>query len=588
MPTVKPMGWTWFVLGILLLIPGIVLATDTRADELWVSKTLARMTIEEKVGQLFVSRVRGTTADTVDPKVVEQNRQEAGVDNALELVKTYHIGGLVYFGDNITTPTALARFGNAIQAVAEQTGSGIPILTTIDQEQGWIARIGPPATQFPGSMALGASRQPGQARTAARITGKELAAMGVFGDYAPVADVNVNPANPVIGIRAFGARPSLVSNFVRAQVLGFQEVDVAATAKHFPGHGDTSVDSHTGLPVITHTREQLDQIDLPPFRAAIAAGVPSIMTAHIVVPALDPSGDPATLSKPIITGLLRGDMHYDGVIVTDSLRMDAVRQKYGDDRVAVLAILAGIDQLLDTPNLKLAYDAVLNAVRTGEISGTRLDESVARILRMKQRMGLTTAPYVDENQISQRVGNPNHLRIAQRITDRTPTLIANQARTLPARLKQRKVLVVGRSIATPALSSALSARGAIVTSLETSLRPSAEQREAALAKAAGQDIIVITTFNALQYVEQIPLVKDLIGTGVPVIIVATGTPYEIAALPETAAFLTTYSFRGVAMESAARIITGDVNPRGKLPISIPSLTHPEQTLYAYGFGLRFH
>ena len=176
MPTVKPMGWTWFVLGILLLIPGIVLATDTRADELWVSKTLARMTVEEKVGQLFVSRVRGTTADTVDPKVVEQNRQEAGVDNALELVKTYHIGGLVYFGDNITTPTALARFGNAIQAVAEQTGSGIPILTTIDQEQGWIARIGPPATQFPGSMALGASRQPAQARTAARITGKELAA----------------------------------------------------------------------------------------------------------------------------------------------------------------------------------------------------------------------------------------------------------------------------------------------------------------------------------------------------------------------------------------------------------------------------
>ena len=336
MPTVKPMDWTWFVLGILLLIPGIVLATDTRADELWVSKKLARMTVEEKVGQLFVSRVRGTTADTVDPKAVEQNRQEAGVDNAIALVKTYHIGGLVYFGDNITTPTALARFGNAIQAVAEQTGSGIPILTTIDQEQGWIVRIGPPATQFPGSMALGASRQPGQARTAARITGKELAAMGVFGDYAPVADVNVNPANPVIGIRAFGARPALVSNFVRAQVRGFQEVDVTATAKHFPGHGDTSVDSHTGLPVITHTREQLDQIDLPPFRAAIAAGVPSIMTAHIVVPALDPSGDPATLSKPIITGLLRGEMHYDGVIVTDSLRMDAVRQKYGDDRVAVL------------------------------------------------------------------------------------------------------------------------------------------------------------------------------------------------------------------------------------------------------------
>lgn len=585
MPCPQPRPW-WVILG-LLTIPGLVAATPGPQEALWISRTLARMTLEEKVGQLFVSRARGVTANTADPAAVAQNRREAGVDNALALVRTYHVGGLIYFGDNITTPEALARFGNAVQAAAEEARVPIPILTTIDQEQGLVVRVGPPATQFPGSMALGASRQPGAARIAARITGRELAALGVFGDYAPVADVNINPANPVIGIRSFGARASLVARFVQAQVRGFRDVGMVSAAKHFPGHGDTSVDSHTGLPVITHDRQQLDSIDLPPFRSAIAAGVLSIMTAHIVVPALDPSGSPATLSRPIVTGLLRGEMHYDGVVVTDSLRMEAVRQTYGDDRVAVLAILAGVDQLLDPPDLKLAYNAVLSAVRSGEIPGTRLDASVARILRLKRQLGLIAAPYVDEQRVSRIVGRPRHLRVAQRISDATPTLIANRSRLLPARVRQRKVLVVGRSVAAPALASALSGRGAAVTLLETGLRPGVEQRQAALARSRGQDLIVVAIYNALQYVEQIPLVKDLLGTGVPVAIVATGTPYDIAAFPEAPTYLASYSFRGVAMASAIKIITGALPPRGKLPVSIPSLTAPEQILYPYGFGLRW-
>jgi beta-N-acetylhexosaminidase len=199
-------------------------------------------------------------------------------------------------------------------------------------------------------MAFGAGGSCEDARTAGRISGAELHAIGIRQDYSPVADVNVNPANPVIGVRSFGADPDAVAALVAAEVKGYQSSGVAATAKHFPGHGDTAVDSHFGFPVITHSRELWSNLDAVPFRAAIRAGIDSIMTAHIMVPALDPSGDPATLSHPILTGILREELGYDGVVVTDSLQMEGVRTKYGDDRVPVLALKAGVDQLLNPPS----------------------------------------------------------------------------------------------------------------------------------------------------------------------------------------------------------------------------------------------
>lgn len=239
------------------------------------------------------------------------------------------------------------------------------MLISTDQEHGIVARVGKPATLLPGAMALGANGSRTDARTAGSISGAELRALGIRQDYAPVADVNVNPANPVIGVRSFGADPAAVAGLVAAQVTGYQRASVAATAKHFPGHGDTAVDSHYGFPVIGHTREEWNAIDAPPFRAAVRAGIDSIMTAHIMVPALDGSGDPATLSRPILTGILREELGYDGVVVTDSLGMQGVREKYGDDRVPVLALKAGVDQLLNPPSLDIAWNAVLTAVRQG-------------------------------------------------------------------------------------------------------------------------------------------------------------------------------------------------------------------------------
>ena len=264
----------------------------------------------------------------------------------------------------MANPPQIAGLSNGLQRVATKSGARIPLMIATDQEHGVVTRVGPPATQLPGNMALGAGRSETDTYDAAQISGKELRAIGINQNFAPDADVNVNPQNPVIGVRSFGSDPSLVSSLVSASVAGYQDASVSATAKHFPGHGDTATDSHYGVPIINHTRAEWDSIDAPPFRAAIKRGIDSIMTAHIVVPSLDPSGTPATLSKPIITDVLRGELGYDGVVITDALTMQGVRDGFGDDRIPVLALKAGVDQLLmPAPGkLDIAYHAVLDAV----------------------------------------------------------------------------------------------------------------------------------------------------------------------------------------------------------------------------------
>ncbi|HYH34825.1 MAG TPA: glycoside hydrolase family 3 protein, partial [Nocardioides sp.] len=310
----------------------------------WITSTIARMSVEEKVGQLFSTHVYGTTVDSVDAN----NVREYGVATPREVIEKYHLGGVLYFAwtHSVDSPEQAAGLSNGIQRVMSTTGAEIPALISIDQEGGLVTRLLEPATQTPGNMALGATRDTAGVRDVAAIQGEELRAVGVTQNFAPVADVNVNPANPVIGVRSFSSDPGLTAELTAAQVEGYEtDAGISSTAKHFPGHGDTAVDSHYGFPVITHTREEWETIDRPPFQAAIDEGIDAIMTAHLQVPALDPSGDPATLSKPIITGVLREEMGYDGVVVTDSLDMAGVREKYGDARVPVLALKAGVDVL---------------------------------------------------------------------------------------------------------------------------------------------------------------------------------------------------------------------------------------------------
>ena len=569
--------------------------TNPDAREGWVASTIARMTLPEKVGQLFIQNVYGKDATTPDSR----NLPLYGVATPAEVVQKYHLGGVIYFAwtDSVQNPPQIAGLSNGLQkaALSQQSKVDVPLQIATDQEQGVVTRIGPPATQFPGSMALGAGRSTADAGRAPAITGEELRAMGVNTDFAPDADVNVNPLNPVIGTRSFSSRPDLAAQMVGAQVDGYQkDGNVSATAKHFPGHGDTATDSHVAFPIITHTREQWEQIDAPPFKAAIARGIDMIMTAHLNVPALDDSGDPATLSKPILTGVLRNELGFKGVIVTDSLGMQGVRDKYGDSEVAVRALSAGVDQLLMSPSMDEAYGAVIGAVESGRIPMADLDAKVRRVLELKWDRGIVAKPYVDPAALDSVVGTPEHLATADAITDRTTTLVKNDDKTLPLAVSGKKVLVTGYGVTTTqTLGDALKAQGAVTTVKQTGSSPTDAQVAAAVAAAQGQDAIVVTTMKAWDTSVTDPrggqqkLVQQLQATGKPVVVVATRDPYDIAYLPGTSTYLATYSYSPVAIESVARVITGAVNPSGRLPVDIPVKGDPGTVLYPFGHGLSY-
>jgi beta-N-acetylhexosaminidase len=560
---------------------------------------ISRMTLEEKVGQLFVMRVYGHSATAPDQADIDANLKEIGVRTAAELLAKYRLGGIIYFAwaHNTRDPHQIAALSNGIQKASLGLPRGLPVLISTDQEHGAVARVGKPATLLPGAMAIGAGGSVSDARTFGRIAGLELHAMGIRQDYAPVADVNVNPANPVIGVRSFGSDPEAVAGLVAAQVTGFQRSGVSATAKHFPGHGDTETDSHYGFPVITHTREQWDTLDAAPFRAAIEAGIDSIMTAHIMVPALDDSGDPATLSRPILTGILREELGYDGVVVTDSLGMQGVRTKYGDDRVPVLALKAGVDQLLNPPDLDVAWNAVLTAVRAGELTEERLDESILRVLRLKAKLGLFADAYVSPAGVDRAVGIRPHLVAADRIAERTTTLLVNEGGLLPlAPAEHGRLLVVGADPASPSgttgpptgvLAAALTEQGFTATALSTGTAPNATTVARAVAAAQDADAVVVATYNVTASSSQKSLVQQLRATGTPVVAVAIRNPYDVAHLPDVPAVLAAYCWTDVEVRAAARVIAGQVAPTGKLPVPVQRADDPAQVLYPVGHGLTY-
>ncbi|MGV9388120.1 glycoside hydrolase family 3 protein [Streptomyces olivaceus] len=563
-------------------------------------RIISGMSVEAKIGQLFVPYFHGTSATSPSQSDQDRNLAELGVRTVAELIAKYHIGGVIYFHgwtNNIRDPRQIADLSNGVQRASLALPTPIPSLISIDQEHGVNVRIGSGATQLPGAMALGAGRSLPDARTAGRISGTELAALGIHQNFAPVADVNVNPANPIINVRSFGADAREVSRMVAAQVTGYQQSGVIACAKHFPGHGDTAQDSHTGLPVITHTREEWDRVDAPPFRAAIAAGVDSIMTAHLQVPALDPSNEPATLSPAILQGVLRGELGFEGVIVTDALNMEGVRTKYGDDRVPVLALRAGADQLLFPPDIGVAYNGVLAAVRSGEITEDRLDESVLRILRIKDKAGLFNgSPYVSRTEVDRVVGARRHRAVAARIAERTTTLLVNEGAALPLSRRYRKLLVVGASPAfptddsrttVPELAGVFDELGYRTTHLATGGEPDAAKIDEAVAAARGRDAVVVTTENVGAAGAQRTLVSRLLATGVPVVHLAVRNPYDIAHLGDVPASLASYCWTEVELRAAARVIAGRVAPRGRLPVPVQRADDPAEVLFRAGHGLSY-
>src|SRR6266566_1582503 len=392
------------------------------AASAWVESTLGKMTVDEKIGQLLFTTYHGGFTATDSP----------AYQQLLHDVQDLHVGGFIVITHG--SPLGIVKsqaYPTAVLINQMQAKSRLPLLVGADFERGTAMRLDE-GTSFPTAMAVAAGGDPKDAYTMGKITALEAHAVGVQWVYAPDADVNNNPGNPIVNTRSFGEDPARVAEFVSAFVRGVEENGALATAKHFPGHGDTAADSHIDLPVIHADRERLEHLELVPFRAAIAAGVSTVMTGHLSIPAFEPDANtPATLSSNILTGLLRKELGFNGLVVTDAMDMGGITVRYAPGEAAVRAVAAGADALLMPPVPDAAFESLQVAVKSGRISRGRLDASVRRILQAKARLGLNQKRLVDLNAINQKFGSVAWQKEAQEISDRGVTLLRDTPHRLP-------------------------------------------------------------------------------------------------------------------------------------------------------------
>lgn len=484
----------------------------------------------------------------------------------LAALRAGEIGAFCLFGGkNIASPAHLRGLSELLMAAASEGGQPPPLIG-IDQEGGQLMAVTGGCTELPGNMALGATRSPALAREAGRVLGRELLAMGVNVNFAPCLDVNINPANPVVGTRSFGDDPALVAELGAALIAGVQGEGVMASVKHFPGHGDTSGDSHYSAPVVNHDRARLDAVELAPFRAAIEAGVGSMMSAHVIYPALDPQA-PATLSRAILTDLLRGEMGFDGLVLTDAMDMAAVAS--GGALPSVRAALrAGADLvvLAHLPGQMALAEAVLDL---------RDSASEARILRARQAAPRSLPPLSI-------LGAIEHRAIAQEIADQSITLVRDSGRLPLAPGLDEPIVVITPEPAnlTPADTSAsveIALAGAIgkrrPNTLALQLPRGAGEAEIRRVLEASRDagIIVVGAISANDDPAQIALVRALLARGDRPVVVSLRTPYDLMEFPGVETYLCAYSIRPASMEAVARVLFGEIPARGLLPCAIPGL-----------------
>ncbi len=525
---------------------------------------LAVWSLRQKLGQMVMCGFDGT----------------APSESILRLIRDYRVGGVIYFRRNIGMVGEVAELSRSLREVHDALG-GPPLWIAVDQEGGMVARIDRDAAVVPGNMALGAAGKPEYAYEAARISGVELRQMGINLNFAPCVDVNNNPANPVVGVRSYGEDPELVAALGAAAVQGFQEAGVSACAKHFPGHGDTAADSHHELPLVPHNRERLKQVELPPFRRAIAAGVDAVMTAHVRFPAWEPGGVAATLSPAILSGLLREELGYDGVVVTDCLEMNAISQTVGVGRGAVLAIAAGADMVLVSHREDRqveALEALYAAALSGELPMERIDEAVARIVRAKLRR--EEAWWQAEADGVGAIGCKEHVAWVEETAERCVTLVRAEPGVLPLRGDVPTLVIwpeVRRSTEVDevipqelTLGRTLAPYVADMCEMVIGTEPTAAEQAAVLAAARGGRLqIVAGVYNAAFALGQASLVQALAALpGATVTAVALRNPYDLLAMPQVHAYAACYENRPPMLLAAAKVLAGRVAPQGRLPVSL--------------------
>ncbi|MBN1283920.1 MAG: hypothetical protein JXB47_00825 [Anaerolineae bacterium] len=541
-------------------------AAPPAQDGARIEDLLAAMTPEQRVGQMFLVTLWGEELSAASRRLIE----------------TYAPGGVVLFEHNMGTPWAVTALTNAMQEAAAASGAGVPLFVATDQEGGVTSRLllEDGFTAFPVSQVLTAAGDPANAAAVGRAIAEELRAVGINMNLAPVADLETNRGSLVMKRRTFGADPAMAARMVAAFIEGTQAAGVVATAKHFPGHGDTAQDSHTGLPVVEHDLEALRRRELVPFQAAVDAGVSAVMAAHIWFPALEPvERRPASLSYPILTGLLRAEMGFDGLIVTDALSMNAIDRAYAYGEAATLAIEAGVDLvafgMVGLEDQQAAIDAVIEAVRAGAIPQARIDASVRRILAVKARFGLLDWAPLDPQAAAGALNAEAHRALVAGLFPQAATLVRDDSALLPLRQDQNNLLVFLTGYGDVAGDCRRRILG--LRLVEMSGVPGPDNRAAILNAAQYADTVVILTDDAIDTPQQAAVVRAL--PPEKTVVIALRSPYDLLAFPEVSGYVALYTPLPGARAVICDLLAGDIEPRGVLPA-------PLGDLYAAGDGLR--
>ena len=594
----------------LLAVPGLAREKHQRpgpihldhAGQKWAEKTMRQLSLEEKVGQVFMIWVRAKFLN-VNSAEYQQLRNE---------MRQYHIG---CFAMSVPYDPPFLYRNQPLEAAELlnrlQQDSKLPLLIAADFERGLTMRLHG-ATEFPHAMAFGATGNLAYAEAFGRITAQESRAIGVHWNFFPVADVNSNPANPIINTRSFGGDPSRVGEFVAAYIRGAHEGGMLTTAKHFPGHGDTASDSHLGVAQVTGNTVRLNSVELPPFRRAIAAGVDSVMVAHVTVPALETDPDRvATTSSAIVTGLLKKQLGFEGIVITDALDMAGLTRHYAANigRAAVDAFKAGNDVLLIPADLPASYDAMLAAVKSGEIPPAQLDASVLKVLKAKASLGLHKARLVDMEQVSTLVGAPENIALGQKIADEATTLVRNNGKVLPLKqsgtvesnLPYQRVQEIHNRLVAVIFSDDVRTEAGRELERQLKLRvPDANVVYVDPQIAVAMSDLTLSAVREAQAViaavYSVPTAgRALAGANGPVnsvalpgpsagvmqaildeagektVVLAMGNPYLAKDFPQVQNYICTFSNATISEIAAVKALFGEIPTRGHLPVSIPDI-----------------
>jgi beta-N-acetylhexosaminidase len=551
-------------------------ADASAADDEWVERTLAGLSLREKVGQMVMPWV-GADYTAVDSRQFDALR---------EWVEGEGIGGVVM---SVGLPHSYAAKLNALQSIAR-----VPLLVASDMENGPGMRMAGiysfphllpqgGGTDFPPLMALGAAGSDSLAYALGRVTAREARAVGVHVTFGPVLDVNSNPANPIINTRSFGEDPHAVARFAAAYTRGVRAGGLLAAGKHFPGHGDTHTDSHIDLPSIDADRARLDAVELVPFAAAVRAGIDGMLVGHIAVPRVTSSDRLASLSPQMTDGLLRRELGFQGLVFTDAMNMGALTRRYGQGQAALLAIEAGADMLLQPTDIPGTIDAVVRAVEAGRIPMARIDQSVRRVLAAKSKAGIPRRGPVDPAAAAQAADSPENRALAAEVARRSITLVRDRRGLVPLAAGARRILSVvyaDRGSPGGAFARGLGAGGRRVETARASASTTAARYAELRRLADSADVVVVSAYvtpREYQGTVEVPAafaqwVQAVEAAGRPVVVVSFGSPYLLRSFPAVGAYLVAWGSAGVSQEAAADAILGRAAIGGRLPVSLPG--HP--------------